>query len=79
DFGALDGDVGEALAVWRSECDASRAVVAAAESLDQTGVRKRDCQPFSLRWLLVDVIAEYARHAGHADLLRERIDGRTGH
>lgn len=35
--------------------------------------------PFSLRWLLVDMVAEYARHDGHADLLRERIDGKTGH
>lgn len=78
DFEALDGDVEEAFAVWRSECDASRSIVAAAESLDQTGIRKRDGQPFSLRWLLVDMIAEYARHDGHADLLRERIDGRTG-
>ena len=33
---------------------------------------------FSLRWILVHVIAEYARHLGHADLLRERIDGVTG-
>jgi hypothetical protein len=32
----------------------------------------------SLRWLLVDMIEEYARHNGHADLLRERIDGRLG-
>ena len=40
--------------------------------------RVRDGQPFTLRWLLVYLIAEYARHAGHADLLRERIDGRTG-
>jgi len=79
DFGALDGDVEEALAVWRAECEVSRSIVAAAESLGQTGTRKRDGQPFSLRWLLADMIAEYARHAGHADLLRERIDGQTGH
>jgi hypothetical protein len=36
-------------------------------------------QPISLRSILVNVIAEYARHNGHADLLRERIDGTTGH
>src|SRR6266536_2829068 len=35
-------------------------------------------EPFSLRWLMVRLIAEYARHDGHADLLRERIDGATG-
>jgi hypothetical protein len=37
-----------------------------------------DGEPFSLRCLLIYMIAEYARHNGHADLLRERIDGRTG-
>jgi len=79
DFERLDGDVTEALARWRAECDASRAVVASADSLDQTGVRTRDGQPFSLRSLLVSHIGEYAHHCGHADLLRERIDGRTGH
>lgn len=33
---------------------------------------------FSLRWVLAHMIEEYARHNGHADLLRERIDGATG-
>jgi len=79
DFEGLDGDPGEALDVWRAECDAARAVVAAAGSLQQTGTRRSDGTAFSLRWLLVNVTAEYAQHCGHADLLRERIDGRTGH
>jgi hypothetical protein len=35
-------------------------------------------EPVSLRWLLMHVIEEYARHNGHADLLREAIDGTTG-
>ena len=35
-------------------------------------------QPVSLRWVLVHMIEEYARHNGHADLLRESIDGQTG-
>jgi hypothetical protein len=52
--------------------------VAAAASLDETGVRQRTGEPFSLRWLMVHLIAEYARHDGHADLLRERIDGAIG-
>ena len=34
--------------------------------------------PMSLRWVLVHMVEEYARHNGHADLLRERIDGRVG-
>lgn len=78
DFEDLGGDVEEAWAAWRAECARSREIVAAA-SLDDTGTGRRDGKPFSLRWLLTRHIAEYARHAGHADLLRERIDGRTGH
>jgi len=35
-------------------------------------------EPVSLRWILVHMIEEYARHNGHADLLREAIDGQTG-
>jgi hypothetical protein len=37
-----------------------------------------DRGPLSLRWVLVHLIEEYARHNGHADILRERIDGRVG-
>ncbi|WP_433464113.1 DUF664 domain-containing protein [Spirillospora sp. CA-128828] len=47
-------------------------------SLDETGVQRRTGKPISLRRITVDMIAEYARHSGHADLLRERIDGATG-
>ena len=78
DFEDLDGDVGEAIGVWRAECDASRAIVAAASSLDVTGIAFRTDEPVSLRRILVHMIAEYARHNGHADLLRERLDGATG-
>jgi hypothetical protein len=78
DFDSLDGDPGEAFAVWRTECEHSRQIAAAAASLDETGIRKRTGEPISLRRIMVDMIAEYARHNGHADLLRERIDGTTG-
>jgi len=78
DFDRLDGDVSEAFAVWRAECERSRQIAAAAASLDETGIRKRTGEPISLRKIMVDMIAEYARHNGHADLLRERIDGSTG-
>ena len=78
DFDSLDGDTGEAFAVWRTECGHSRQVTAAAATLDETGIRKRTGEPISLRRIMVDMIAEYARHNGHADLLRERIDGTTG-
>jgi hypothetical protein len=79
DFDDLGGDVEEALQAWRAECDVSRRIVAGATSLDQTGTRRRDGAAFSLRWLLCHHLEEYARHNGHADLLRERLDGRTGH
>ena len=75
DFDSLDGDPAEAFAVWRTECDHAREIVARTVSLDQTGIS----QPISLRRILVDMITEYARHDGHADLLRERIDGATGY
>jgi Protein of unknown function (DUF664) len=78
DFDDLDGEVAEAMAVWRAECDRSREIVANASSLDETGTHKATGNPVSLRRVLVNLIAEYARHNGHADLLRERIDGATG-
>jgi uncharacterized damage-inducible protein DinB len=69
-------DVDEAFRVWRAECDHARELVAAASSLDVTGFRRSGY--VSLRWVLTHMIEEYARHNGHADLLRERLDGSTG-
>lgn len=64
---------------YAEACDRSRAAVATASSLDQLSVQpKRDGQFFSLRWVLLHLIEETARHAGHADLLREAIDGAAG-
>ena len=65
------------LATWRPECAAAREVVAARD-LDATGTRRRDGSLITVRFVLAHLIAEYARHNGHADLLRERLDGRTG-
>ncbi|MFJ1707270.1 DinB family protein [Kitasatospora sp. NPDC088346] len=79
DFERLDGDPQEAFALWRAECARSREIVAAAASLDETGVHRASGDPVSLRRIVVHVLAEYARHNGHADLLRERIDGATGY
>lgn len=77
DVGDADqADVDEAFRAWNEECERSRAIVDAAESLEVAGHR-RD-REFSLRWILTHMIEEYARHNGHADLLRERIDGATG-
>jgi hypothetical protein len=44
----------------------------------QSGTRGRPPVAISLRWIYVHMIEEYARHNGHADFLRERIDGVTG-
>jgi hypothetical protein len=79
DFDILDGDVDEAFAVWHQECDVARRIVAEAASLDETGIERPSGEPVSLRRILVAMIGEYAQHVGHADLLRERIDGATGH
>ena len=72
----LDGASWEAdLEIWHDECEASRQT-AAIRSLDDTGIRHG--QPCSLRWVYVHMIEEYARHNGHADLIREMVDGQVG-
>jgi uncharacterized damage-inducible protein DinB len=64
---------------YRDACARSREVVAGADGLDQLGARpRRDGTRWSLRWLLLHMIEETARHAGHADLLREAVDGEVG-
>lgn len=71
--------VADAFGVWRRACDQSRAIEAAAGLDDLSpGPGLFDDQPVSLRWMLLHAIEEYARHNGHADLLRERIDGKSG-
>ncbi len=65
----------KALPIWQAEMDRARKNCA-AHALEDTS-------PFlggqvTLRWIYTHMIAEYARHCGHADLIRERIDGRTG-
>jgi uncharacterized damage-inducible protein DinB len=63
------------LAAWKEECDVSR-TNAGRFDLDHCGVRHGN--PCSLRWIFNHMIEEYARHNGHADLLRELIDGSVG-
>ena len=75
--------VAEAWDAWRAEVDFATRFVAGAPSLDITGNDPLNLHgsgggPMSLREALVGMIEEYARHMGHADLLRERIDGRLG-
>jgi hypothetical protein len=80
DFNNLDtAEPEEVFSAWRAECSYAREVSRSA-SLDDIGKRpsKRTGERFSMRWILTHMIEEYARHNGHADLIRESIDGTTG-
>ncbi len=55
----------------------SKAVVDATESLDALAIGVEDDE-IRLRWILGHMVEEYARHCGHADLIRESVDGATG-
>jgi uncharacterized damage-inducible protein DinB len=71
--------VAEAWDTWRAEVAFTDRFVAEAPDLDITGKIPDPWRgAMSLRWVLVHMVEEYARHNGHADLLRERIDGRVG-
>jgi len=64
---------------YRKACEQSRQVMSKAANLDQLSVKAhRDGRHFSLRWVLLHLVEETARHAGHADFLREAIDGTVG-
>jgi uncharacterized damage-inducible protein DinB len=69
--------VAEAWAAWRAEVAFAEQFVAEAPDLDIAGPDPWH-GAISLRWVLVHMVEEYARHNGHADLLRQRIDGRVG-
>jgi uncharacterized damage-inducible protein DinB len=82
DFNDVDhADPAEAFHVFEQECAASRQVVAQTMSLDVASKRTSEHtgETWSLRWIVTHMIEEYARHNGHADLLRECIDGSTGY
>ncbi|HZN20352.1 MAG TPA: DUF664 domain-containing protein [Micromonosporaceae bacterium] len=65
---------GPSVECWHQERASADALLAACGSLDTAGAGNRR----SVRWNLVKLIQEYARHNGHADIVRERIDGATG-
>jgi uncharacterized damage-inducible protein DinB len=68
--------------IWQQAVETSRGILdhaLAAGGLDQLGSKLWEGEdPPSLRWILVHMIEEYARHNGHADLIREAVDGETG-
>ncbi|MCX5400333.1 DinB family protein [Streptomyces sp. NBC_00102] len=68
----------EAFMAWDAEVENSRRIEREAESLDQTGFQPRWGETVSLRMVMVHVLLEYGRHNGHADFLREGVDGTTG-
>jgi hypothetical protein len=78
DFDLARAEGAEAdLAAFAQECELARAA-AAGHSLDETFVLAARGTTMDLRWIYLHMIEEYARHNGHADILREQIDGVTG-
>ena len=79
---AADDAPEQLIGLWQAAVERSRALT--AEALDDGGLGRlarqhwHDGRAPSLRWIVVHMIEEYARHNGHADLLRESIDGATG-
>ncbi len=79
---AADDEPAALRALWDDAVARSRALTSAA--LDVSGLDQLAATPWangespSLRWIVVHMIEEYARHNGHADLLRESVDGQTG-
>jgi hypothetical protein len=61
---------------YRVACEASNAIMTSTGNMDALVTRNGKAR--SLRWAVISVLEETARHAGHADIIREQIDGRTG-
>jgi hypothetical protein len=69
--------VAQAWEVWRAEVAFADRMLAAAPDLEVIGDEPGE-GPVSLRWVLMHMVEKYARHNGHADLLRQQIDGAVG-
>jgi hypothetical protein len=74
DFDADASMVVESMAAWEREKATTDERIAEHDTLDDRGAGNG----FTVRWNLLKLIGEYARHNGHADIIRERIDGQTG-
>ena len=78
DFDAVDtADASADLAAYGAMVETCRAAAVQVDDLDSLAVQQRYGRAVSFRWILVHMVEEYARHAGHADLIRESIDGAT--
>ena len=75
EFERQDITVTEAVATYRAECERSNEILANVGSLDEPAKAEAG---YSVRWIVVHMIEETARHAGHADITRELIDGTVG-
>jgi uncharacterized damage-inducible protein DinB len=77
DFRADGTPLSKLLAAYERQCARNNAVVR-SRSLDTESVMERRNEPVTLRWILLHLIEETARHNGHIDILREMLDGVTG-
>lgn len=73
-----DMSLDDTITAWRWEIELCERILAAVGDLGQLSAAPRHGHHPSMRWILVHLIEEYARHCGHADLLRERLDGTVG-
>jgi uncharacterized damage-inducible protein DinB len=75
-----DDTADSVIAAYRAAVSRSQAITDGVADLDQRSARVGVApeEPMSLRWILVHMIEETGRHAGHADILRELLDGQTG-
>jgi uncharacterized damage-inducible protein DinB len=77
-YDARQASVADAFRAWQDEVEHARRIERAAASLDVTGYQQRWDEDVSLRLVMYHLMHEYARHNGHADFLREAIDGTVG-
>jgi hypothetical protein len=74
-----EDSVESVVAFYRAEVEQSRRVCRDAPSLDALSAKETNYrEQVSLRWIMVHMLEEIARHAGHLDLMREEIDGQVG-
>jgi hypothetical protein len=79
DFRIEPGETVESVVAWyMSQCERARELTAATPSLDQMAKAASPLGHPNLRWILIHLIEETARHAGHMDILREQTDGAVG-
>jgi uncharacterized damage-inducible protein DinB len=77
-YDAAEASAPEAFATWEAEVARARKIETEADSLEVTGHQPRWGEDVSLRFVMLHMIHEYARHNGHADFLREGVDGTVG-